>query len=68
MLAHRVIFNGSERGLSLVEIEHDGVSRLWSVQVSPFSGETHSTAFVDGTIVIDCEGEVSATEPTVKII
>lgn len=51
-LARRVLHRGREYGLSLVEI--DGTE----VHVLPFAGETHSTVFVDGTLVVLRAGAV----------
>ncbi len=68
LLAHKVVFNGVEHRLSLVEIEQNPDSGLWSVSVSPFAGETHSTAFVDGTIVVEADTGLSEREPSVKIL
>lgn len=41
------MYNGNELKLSLVEIDGD------SVRVSPFTNETHSTVYVDGTIILE---------------
>ncbi len=60
LLAHHVIFEGREYGLSFIEINRDSSGR-WHTSVQPFAGETYSTAFVDGTVEIvspaDPDGE-----------
>ena len=53
-LAHRVVHEGRIAGLSVVEAREEGIS------VQPFDGETASTAFVDGTLIIE-GGEIHRT-------
>ena len=68
LLANRVVHNGSMHPLSLVEISQNEGSGLWTVKISPFVSETHSTSFVDGTLVVESDTKPSLREPTVKII
>lgn len=48
-LARRVVCDGQEYFLSLVEIVNGRVN------ISPFTEETHSTTYVDGTIRISTD-------------
>lgn len=47
-MAHEIVANGVNRPMAIISIdEHDG-----SYTIAPFSGEVHSTVFVNGTLVI----------------
>ncbi len=48
ILAHKIVFEGREYPLSLLEISEDR-SRI---SITPFAGETHSTVFVDGKVEV----------------
>lgn len=48
-LAHRAVIDGKvHEGLTLVIVNDDG-----TIDVSPYSKETHSTVFVNGTLTLD---------------
>lgn len=53
ILAHKIIVNGMEYSMSVVTIDDN--NRL--VSVEPFSGETPSTRFLSGTIVITTDSD-----------
>lgn len=47
-LSRKVVVDGTDRGLSLVEVDNQGRAK-----VVPFTAETHSTAFRDHPIVVE---------------
>ena len=50
-LAHRIIFRGRIHTMAVLEIRADADGR-YSVEVSPFRGEIHSTVFHSGTVTV----------------
>ena len=53
ILAQRLVLDGVEHGLSLLEISGQ------KIRVTPFAGETHSTVFVNARVVVSTEqGEI----------
>ncbi len=48
ILAHNIIYQGNNHHLSVAEIADDG-----TITVRPFTEETSSTTFVNGTVDID---------------
>ncbi len=53
ILARRIVFEGREHKLSLLEISADGRQ----VKISPFVKETHSTVFIDGAVEVIHTGQ-----------
>ncbi len=48
-LSPRVVVNGTDHGMKIVEISDDGSS----LRMLPFTREVHSTAFVDSCLRIE---------------
>lgn len=53
ILARRIVFEGQEHKLPLLEISADGRK----VKISPFVKETHSTVFIDGAVEVIHTGQ-----------
>lgn len=66
VLARRIEFNGAVyHGLVTAEASRDASGR-WHVSIGTFEGETHSTFFHNGTVIINCangyDETIGATE------
>lgn len=46
VMAHRIIFEGKEYAMSIARIEGG------EVVITPYTGEVHSTLFVNGTVAV----------------
>lgn len=52
-LAHRAVIDGKvHEGLTLVTVNDDG-----TIDVCPYSKETHSTVFVNGTLTLNTKDD-----------